>query len=517
MRTLARNTSCSPSSRYRSSHSCSRLRPEAQSATEPTAAELAEQIRALKREYEARIGALEAQLSVLESGARNADAESMSAEPTSRPASDNAFNPAIGIVLNGMFSEYSADESEIPGFPTGHESERPAQGLSLGHSEIAISSNIDDKFHGNLTLGLGVHPGEPTEVELEEAYIQTLPGAGLPEGMRIKAGRSLWTFGYLNEQHRHGDDFADRPLPYRAFLDSAYNDDGAELSIVLPADLYSEIGLGVFRGDDTPFGGSANGRGAWSAYTRFGGDFGRDSAWRIGAYVLGGEARERGGGHAHAGEGHGHGHDEEAHHDEEEHHDEAMHHDEEEHHDEAMHHDGEEHHDEAMHHEEEHHDEHGHAAFFSEGLFSGDSRLFALDFRTTWAPTGNARERELTLQGEYFWRTESGTYELAAEGDEEAGESEYFDTTTRGWYAQAVYRFLPRWRIGARYSRLLASDDMELGHDPEAVAAMIDWTNSEFSRLRLQYSRESLAADEHDSQIMLQYIMSLGAHPAHTF
>ena len=228
----------------------------------------------------------------------------MSAEPTSRPASDNAFNPAIGIVLNGMFSEYSSDESEIPGFPTGHESERPAQGLSLGHSEIAISSNIDDKFHGNLTLGLGVHPGEPTEVELEEAYIQTLPGAGLPEGMRIKAGRSLWTFGYLNEQHRHGDDFADRPLPYRAFLDSAYNDDGAELSIVLPADFYSEIGLGVFRGDDTPFGGSANGRGAWSAYTRFGGDLGRDSAWRIGAYVLGGEARgERGGGHAHAGEG----------------------------------------------------------------------------------------------------------------------------------------------------------------------------------------------------------------------
>ena len=33
---------------------------------------------------------------------------------------DNAFNPAIGIVLNGMFSGYSAGESEIPGFPSGH-------------------------------------------------------------------------------------------------------------------------------------------------------------------------------------------------------------------------------------------------------------------------------------------------------------------------------------------------------------------------------------------------------------
>ena len=473
----------------------------AQSATEPTAAELAERIETLKREYEARVGALEAQLSVLESEVpdADADAQSMSAEPTPRPASDNAFNPAIGIVLNGMFSEYSADESEIPGFPIGHESERPAQGLSLGHSEIAISSNIDDKFVGNLTLGLGVHPGEPTEVELEEAYIQTLPGAGMPEGMRIKAGRSLWTFGYLNEQHRHGDDFADRPLPYRAFLDSAYNDDGAEVSIVLPADLYSEIGAGLFRGDDTPFGGSAHGHDAWSAYARFGGDFGRDQAWRVGAYILSGEARERVGGHAHADEEGGHGHEEEAHHDEEDHYDEEeMHHEEE-------------------HDDEEHHDEHGHSEFFSEGMFSGDTRLFALDLRTTWAPTGNARERELILQGEYFWRTERGTYELAAEGDEEVGESEYFDTTTRGWYAQAIYKFLPRWRVGARYSQLIPSHDMELGHDPAAVAAMIDWTNSEFSRLRLQYSRETLAEDEHDNQIMLQYIMSLGAHPAHTF
>ena len=459
----------------------------AQSATEPTAAELAEQIRALKREYEARIGALEAQLSVLESGARDADRAAASPARTTRPASDNAFNPAIGVVLNGMFSEYSADESEIPGFPVGHESERPARGLSLGHSEIAMSSNIDDKFFGNLTLGLGVHPGEPVELELEEAYIQTLPGSGLPEGMRIKAGRALWTFGYLNEQHRHGDDFADRPLPYRTFLDSAYNDDGAEFSLVLPSDLYSEIGAGLFRGDDTPFGGSANGREAWSAYTRFGGDFGRDSAWRVGAYILRGEAHERGGGHAHADEEDG-GHE----------HDEDMHHEDE-------------------HDDDDHDDEHGHSEFFSEGVFSGDTRLYALDFRSSWAPTGNARERELILQGEYFWRTEEGTYELAAEGDEEVGESEYFDTTSRGWYAQAIYKFLPRWRIGARYSRLLPADEMELDHDPTAVAAMIDWTNSEFSRVRLQYTRESLAEDEHDDQIMLQYITSLGAHPAHTF
>ncbi len=456
----------------------------AQSASEPTAAELAEQIRDLKREYEARIGALEAQLTTLESRAEVLARESAAPASTTRPAPDNAFNPSIGIVLNGVIAEHSADDSGIPGFRLGHEGERAGQGLSLGHSEIAMSSNIDDKFFGNLTLGLGGNPGEPTELELEEAYIQTLPGAGLPEGSRIKAGRALWTFGYLNELHAHGDDFADRPLPYRVFLDNTYNDDGVEISVVPPTELYSEFGAGLFRGDDTPFAGSDNGLEAWSAYARLGGDIGRNSAWRIGGYVLSGEARNRGDGHGHEEEGEEHA--------EEEHDD-----DEEE--------------------GEEHHDEPGHADYFSEGMFSGDTQLYALDFRSTWAPTGNARDRELILQGEYFWRKEQGTYELAAEEEGEAGESEYFDTTTRGWYAQAIYKFLPRWRIGARYSRLQPPGAMEIGHDPTAVAAMVDWTNSEFGRLRLQYNRETLAGDEHDNQIMLQYIMSLGAHPAHTF
>ena len=453
----------------------------AQSKTDPTAAELAEQIQALKREYEARIGALEAQISAMESKAHDADREHESTARAVRPASDNAFNPAIGVVLNGMFSQYSADEFEIPGFPIGHESERAADGLSLGHSEVAMSASIDDKFLGGLTLGLGVHPGEPTEVELEEAYIQTLPGTGLPEGMRIKAGRSLWTFGYLNEQHAHGDDFADRPLPYRAFLDSAYNDDGVEVSFVLPTETYSELGTGLFRGDDFPFGGSSDGIGAWSAFARVGGDFGRDSAWRLGGYVLDGKVRNRG--------GVSHGHEDEEEHEEHGEHEE----------------------------DEEHEDEHGHAELFSQGMFNGDARLYGIDFRSTWAPTGNAHDREVTLQGEYFWRKERGTYELAAEEDEEHGLSEHVDLTTPGWYLQGIWKFRPGWRVGARYSRLNAPDEMELERDPTALAVMLDWSNSEFSRIRLQFNRESFVEDDHDNQVMLQYIMSLGAHPAHTF
>ena len=360
----------------------------------PTAEQLAAQIDALKQDYEKRIAALEAQLAGMKAKAPAAGRKAVPASKPSMKTGDNAFNPALGIVLNSMFSDFSEEKAAgIPGFQVGHHSERPGKGLALGHSEITASGNIDDKFRGNLTLGLGDH-GNGTEIELEEAYIQTLGGSGMPDGVRLKAGRALWTFGYLNEQHAHGDDFTDRPLPYRAFLDGAYNDDGLELSAVLPGDLYTEIGGGVFRGDDAPFGGSESGREAWSAYARLGGDLGRNTAWRIGGYVLDGAAHERSAGaHDHGDE---HAHDEDGH-DEDDHGMEMNGHDDD--------------------HDEENgthagHEEHEHDEYFSEGAFTGDTRLFGVDFRLTWAPTGNARDSELILQGEYFRRSEEGMYEL---------------------------------------------------------------------------------------------------------
>ncbi len=459
------------------------VRSGAQSPAPPSAEALAAEIETLKRDYEARLQALESQLSALK--ARSESAKAMPASPAARarPAADNAFNPAIGVTFDGRYASFSAEESSIPGFVIGHEAERAPEGLSLGHSEVTASGNIDDKFRGGLTLGLGAHPGEPTEVELEEAYVQTLPGAGLGEGVRVKAGRALWTFGYLNEQHAHGDDFADRPLPYRAFLDNAFNDDGVEVSIVLPTDFYSELGGGLFRGDDGPlFGGSDNGLRARSLYGRLGWDMGRDAAVRVGGYVLDGKSRGRGG------EEEEHGHEEEEHGDGDE---------------------GEGEHEEEL------------AAFFTGGAFTGDTRLYGLDFRFAMAPTGNARESELIFQAEYFWRKEDGTYVREeppeTDGGEPVVEELKTDSTAHGWYVQGVYKPAPSWRIGARYARLSPPDDAGIEHDPYAFAMMVDWSNSEFGRIRLQYNHEALDGHEEDNQIMLQYVMSLGAHAAHSF
>ena len=154
--------------------------------------------------------------------------------------------------------------------------------------------------------------------------------------------------------------------------------------------------------------------------------------------------------------------------------------------------------------------------------FTGDTDNYVTDVRYTWAPTGNAREQEVVLQGEYFWRNEDGVYEDTAA----ATGAINFDKSSSGWYAQAVYKFAPQWRVGARYSQLNAPHvPAELvgsaldsdRYDPKTYSTMLDWTNSEFSRVRLQYNREELARGQDDNQIVFQYIMSIGAHGAHKY
>ncbi|MDE0381452.1 MAG: hypothetical protein OXI20_19655, partial [Rhodospirillales bacterium] len=309
----------------------------------PMASILAVEIATLREEYEARIRALEERLEALQSGKAGEmsdphdhghghdDHDDHGGERAMHDDHGAAISPQIAATLRGMFATYSADESEIAGFQLGHESERGPEGVSLGHSELSLVSDIGDAVHAALVLGIGAHPGEAAELELEEAYFRTLPGSGLPDEITVTAGRKLWSFGYLNERHAHEDDFADRPLPYRAFMDGAYNDDGVQVSLALPGALHTEFGGGLFRGDDRPFGGSDNGRAVLSAFARVGGDMGRDSSWGIGVSFLSGEV---GGTSAHA---HGHGHgdemDDHAGHDDHDDHDDMDDHDDHDDHD----------------------------------------------------------------------------------------------------------------------------------------------------------------------------------------
>ena len=81
-----------------------------------------------------------------------------------------------------------------------------------------------------------------------------------------------------------------------------------------------------------------------------------------------------------------------------------------------------------------------------------------------------------------------------------------------GWYVQGAWQFAPLWRAGLRFDDV----DASLGRTSSRSSVMFDYSPSEVSRLRLQYTNDSGLSNA-DDQWFLQYIMSLGAHGAHQF
>jgi hypothetical protein len=380
-----------------------------------------------------------------------APAPAVAAEPApapAAPASASAFNPALGVVLDGKFTHESLDPKtyRLPGFALGTSALPPPRGFAIGESEINLQANIDQALYGNVTLAFE----RDNTVSVEEAFIQ--PSA-LPYGFTMKAGRFFSGIGYLNEQHAHTWDFADAALPYRAFLDTQYDDDGVQLRWLAPTDQFLEFGAEGFRGDSFPAGGDANhndGVGAWSAFVHTGGDIGASASYSVGLSQLWTSAKNR----------------------------------------------------------------------MTPGLngtdnFSGTDHTYIADAVYKWAPNGNFIERYLKLQGEFFLRQEHGSL----------NGSPPFSGTQTGFYAQAVYQFAPQWRVGVRYDQVhaaslgpgFAGTTLDnLAATPRRYTAMVDYSTSEFGRFRLQYDLD-YSRPQRDNEIILQYVVSMGAHGAHQY
>ena len=250
----------------------------------------------LRRDYENRMQQMEQRLKAAENAAAGAASAAADAKESAKQAadqapstpapakqSDNAFNPAIGVVLNGTFGKFQRDPNnwQPAGFAIGDEANPPARGFDLGESEINFSANVDNVLYGNLTLSFP----DDKSVSIEEAYIQT---RSLPYGFTAKAGRFFSGIGYLNEQHSHAWDFVDQPLVYSTFLNTQYGDNGLQLRWLAPVeDVFLEFGGEGFRGDAFPAAGAANGGiGSYSAFVHAGGDIGVSHSWRAGVSQL---------------------------------------------------------------------------------------------------------------------------------------------------------------------------------------------------------------------------------------
>jgi hypothetical protein len=391
---------------------------------------------------------------------------------SSAPKSESAFNPAISAILNGIYANVQRDPGtyHLSGFvPTLGDVAPPRRGLSLGESELALSSNVDHLFRGTLIASIS---SESDGVRVEEGYIETL---ALSYGFTLKAGRFFSGVGYQNQVHAHAWDFTDAPLAMKAFLGNQLAEDGVQVKWVAPTSaLYVDLGAEFGRGRAFPASDpNKNGFGSSNVFGHVGGDIGTSTSWLAGASYYSTSPRDRA------------------------------------------------------------YSDTDSTGTMVANTISGTSKLWALSGILKWSPEGNASERNLKLQGEYFGRKEDGTLAYDTAGASRGPMSGSYASRQSGWYAQAVYQFMPAWRVGYRYDQLdsgtstiglidsgaLTAADFPIlnAYNPKRHTAMLDWSASEFSRIRLQIARDYARMGEPDNQIFVQYIVSLGAHGGHRF
>lgn len=375
-------------------------------------------------------------------------------------SNESAFNPAFSLILSGTYTSLQQDPATpATGFAMnpnpGHE-----QGFNIGESEMGISANIDPQFRGTATLALAATGG----VSVENAFVQT---TSLGDGLNLKFGRFFSGLGYLNEQHAHAWDFVDQPLVYASMWENQLGEDGMQLKWLAPTDLFIELGGEAGKGRGFPGSDRAkNGNGAGVLFVHVGDDIGIEQSWRAGFSLHRTRAVERSSDNVP-----------------------------------------------------------GLNGSTVSTAFSGDNRTAGLDLVWKYAPHGNIKDRYLKLQGEYFRRTENGDLTYDSTG---TNVTDSYAVTQSGWYVQGVYQFMPRWRTGLRYDSLdpgIASVGVAnaanvitgYAFKPSRTTFMLDYSPSEFSRIRLQLTDDQSRQALGDKQLFVQYIMSLGAHGAHSY
>jgi hypothetical protein len=436
-------------------------------------------LKRLQSQYEAQLKEMEKRVEAAEGAASDAKAQAGAAQqaiaaaqpapapaaaapspepaaPGNQPASAAAFNPAIGAVINGtaMASNHNPDNWRVPGLALGESATTPPRGFGLGESELNLNANADQAVFANLTLAFE----RDNSVGVEEGFLQP---TALPYGFTVKAGRFFSGIGYLNEQHSHVWDFVDQPLPYMAFLNTQYDDDGVQVRWLAPTPFFLEFGGEALRGDAFPAGGTENhniGLGAWSAFVHAGNDIGDSASYSVGLSQLWTKAKNRTTTNALGGT----------------------------------------------------------------DSFTGSDHTYIIDGVYKWAPHGNFAQSYLKLEAEFFLRREAGLFYPAGGAPQGL---RYSSNPQTGFYAQAVYQFMPQWRAGLRYDQVhapslgaaFAGTTLDtLGVTARRYTSMIDYSPSEFSRFRLQYNLDR-ARPGTDNQFILQYIVSIGAHGAHQY
>lgn len=408
-------------------------------------------------------------------------------------SSGSAFNPQMSVILDGNYYHDGlggegatlVGEAYQPGSGHGHEEEsheghghgETSNGFNFREAEFIFSATVDPYFDATANV---VVDGDGN-VDLEEAWFQT---RDLPYGLKVKGGKFLSDFGYINRQHPHQWDFADQNLAYLNLLgDHGLQDTGLQLTWLPETPFYTLLGVELAQGNQERLGvtldgeeqseygldETSNGPRLWTAFARVSPDLGYDHALQLGVS------------YAHNTQHQG-----------------------------------------IFEAEHDHDGDHGGDEEHGSSGYEGDAGIWGLDLVYKFDGEGDYGHRDFKLQTEYLRSTKNTRIRS---GDEDLVGSP-LDFTSDGLYVQGVYGIFPKLKLGVRYdvfglTNKISGAVSESFGSSDRWSANLTWDLTEYSRLRAQYARSDILVAEDERErfdaFYLQFLMSLGAHGAHTF
>jgi hypothetical protein len=151
----------------------------------------------------------------------------------------------MNISFDGMFALAGSSARDLDHIEVGdHDPQQ--RGFNARNIELAFDGAVDPYFEGFANIVFKLDNDNETEVEVEEAFMQT---TNLPFGLQLKGGQFFAAFGRINPTHPHTWDFADDPLVHGRLLGpDGLRGVGAQISWTLPTPWYSQLILASQNG-----------------------------------------------------------------------------------------------------------------------------------------------------------------------------------------------------------------------------------------------------------------------------
>ena len=180
--------------------------------------------------------------------------------PLTQPITIGGGRNYMNISFDGLFALAYSSARDLDNIEVGdHDPQQ--RGFNARNIELALDGAVDPYFEGFANIVFKLDNDNETEVEVEEAFMQT---TNLPFNLQLKGGQFFAAFGRLNPVHPHAWDFVDDPLVNGLFLGpDGLRGVGAQTSWTLPLPWYSQL---IFA--------SQNGRGSTGFSFRNPGDDG---------------------------------------------------------------------------------------------------------------------------------------------------------------------------------------------------------------------------------------------------